>query len=120
VLVLLEIVLVAVVLFALAAFAVGGVGGMTEVPPERGDDGLPAGDLRGEDLNRARFGLAFRGYRMAEVDAVLDRLRDQLVRYEQQLGAPTGDGSGPPAPAPVPPAPAPPGWPPSDAGAGRA
>ncbi len=37
-----------------------------------------AGPIRGEDLRRVRFSLAFRGYRMSEVDALLDRLAEQL------------------------------------------
>jgi DivIVA domain-containing protein len=37
-----------------------------------------AGDLTGTDLRRVRFPLAFRGYRMADVDALLDRLAAQL------------------------------------------
>ena len=32
------------------------------------------GPLGAEDLRRVRFSLAFRGYRMSEVDALLDRL----------------------------------------------
>jgi len=37
-----------------------------EVPAE--------GPLGADDLRRVRFSLAFRGYRMSEVDALLDRL----------------------------------------------
>jgi DivIVA domain-containing protein len=36
--------------------------------------------LRAEDLRRVRFSLAFRGYRMSEVDALLDRLATELDR----------------------------------------
>jgi DivIVA domain-containing protein len=39
--------------------------------------------LRAEDLRQVRFPLAFRGYRMSEVDALLDRLADQLAELEQ-------------------------------------
>lgn len=83
--VLLEIVLVAVVIFAVAAFAVSGVGAMSEAGPDAGDDGLPPGRLGPGDLDRTRFGLAFRGYRMAEVDRVLDRLRDDMAASEAEL-----------------------------------
>jgi DivIVA domain-containing protein len=31
-----------------------------------------------DDLRRIRFPLAFRGYRMAEVDALIDRLAEEL------------------------------------------
>ena len=34
--------------------------------------------LVGRDLRRVRFSLAFRGYRMSEVDALLDRLAGEL------------------------------------------
>ena len=43
------------------------------------DATVPAeGPLRAEDLRRVRFSLAFRGYRMSEVDALLDRLAGEL------------------------------------------
>jgi DivIVA domain-containing protein len=35
------------------------------------------GPITAEDLRRIRFPLAFRGYRMAEVDALLDRLAEE-------------------------------------------
>ena len=42
---------------------------------DRPDAVVPAdGPLSGDDLRRVRFSLAFRGYRMSEVDALLDRL----------------------------------------------
>jgi DivIVA domain-containing protein len=46
---------------------------------DRPDVGVPAtGPLRAEDLRKARFGMVLRGYRMAEVDALLERLAAQL------------------------------------------
>lgn len=46
---------------------------------DRPDVALPAGGpLRGADLRQARFGMVLRGYRMAEVDALLERLAAQL------------------------------------------
>ena len=40
---------------------------------------MPAtGPLGAEDLRRVRFSLAFRGYRMSEVDNLLDRLASEL------------------------------------------
>ena len=45
---------------------------------DRPDSLVPAdGPLTAEDLRRVRFPLAFRGYRMAEVDALLDRLAEE-------------------------------------------
>lgn len=86
----LEIAVVAVVVFAIAAFLTGRAGGMSAAEPDQVETGLPADGLHSSDLDRARFGLAFRGYQMAEVDAVLDRARDELARAEaetQQLRA---------------------------------
>jgi DivIVA domain-containing protein len=52
---------------------------MAEVYDDRPDAAVPAtGPLRAEDLRRVRFSLALRGYRMSEVDALLDRLAGQL------------------------------------------
>lgn len=39
---------------------------------------LPEGPLRARDLRAVRFSTAVRGYRAAEVDALLDRLAAQL------------------------------------------
>ncbi len=62
-----------------AVGAAGGGGARTEVPDDRPDSLVPAErPLRGEDLRTVRFSTALRGYRMAEVDALLDRLAAQL------------------------------------------
>lgn len=39
---------------------------------------LPDGPVSAEDLRTVRFNVAFRGYRAAEVDALLERLAAQL------------------------------------------
>ncbi|MGG5171117.1 DivIVA domain-containing protein [Pseudarthrobacter sp. J1738] len=60
---------------------------------------LPS-DPRAEDVDRVRFALGLRGYRMDQVDEVLDALRDELTikdayikKLEHQLahGAPEAD-----------------------------
>ena len=49
-------------------------------------DGLPAaGQLVAEDVARIRLPVALRGYRMTEVDAVLDRLAVELEVRDRQL-----------------------------------
>ncbi|HEX7353265.1 MAG TPA: DivIVA domain-containing protein [Mycobacteriales bacterium] len=90
--ILLEILAVAAVVFGIAAYVVGHLDGMSEAPPDTGDDGLPPGRLAPGMVDRARFGLAFRGYRMAEVDVVLDRLRDELADRDAELGELRGAG----------------------------
>jgi DivIVA domain-containing protein len=72
------IVLVAL-LGAIAVVATGRGGAMGEVYDDRPDSRVQAdGPLTAHDLARVRFSTAFRGYRMSEVDALLDRLTGEL------------------------------------------
>ena len=74
----LTVVLVVLAMGGVALVAAGRGAPMVEEYDDRPDVVLPVGDVRGGDLRRARFAVAFRGYRMSEVDALLDRLADQL------------------------------------------
>src|SRR4051812_35852868 len=47
--------------------------------------GVPEGELLPEDLQVVRFSLGFRGYRMDEVDQVLDRAAVALVRRDAEI-----------------------------------
>jgi DivIVA domain-containing protein len=68
-------VIVVAVLGGVAVVAAGRGGTMTEPFDDRPDARVPdEGPLTAGDLRRVRFGTAFRGYRMSEVDALLDRL----------------------------------------------
>ncbi|MFJ6155429.1 DivIVA domain-containing protein [Pseudarthrobacter sp. NPDC092184] len=40
-----------------------------------------------EDVDRVRFSLGLRGYRMNQVDQVLDELRDQLASKQEEIDA---------------------------------
>ncbi len=80
-------------LFAiLIVLAMGGVamvaaGRGTPLQPSYDDrpaSGLPDGVLGGDDLRRVRFSLAFRGYRMSEVDALLDRLATEREEADRE------------------------------------
>ena len=84
------------IVLAMGGIAVVASGRGTPMQPaydDRPDSLVPArGDLAGEDLRRVRFSLAFRGYRMAEVDALLDRVAAQLeARDTTAPNAPMGD-----------------------------
>ena len=60
---------------AIAAVAAGRGQPMAREHDDRPDALVPeSGPLEAADLRRVRFSLAFRGYRMSEVDALLDRL----------------------------------------------
>ncbi|MEJ7796635.1 MAG: DivIVA domain-containing protein [Nocardioides sp.] len=68
-------ILVVLALGAIAVVASGRGTPMERAYDDRPDAVVPAeGPLSGNDLRRVRFSLAFRGYRMSEVDALLDRL----------------------------------------------
>jgi DivIVA domain-containing protein len=68
-------VLVVLLLGGIAVVASGRGTPMADAWDDRPDAEVPAeGPLGADDLRRVRFSLAFRGYRMSEVDALLDRL----------------------------------------------
>lgn len=90
--VVLVVILAAFVLFGVGAAATGRLPGLADVPADDAGDGLPAGQLSASDLDRARFPLAFRGYRMADVDRVLDRLTGELLAREAEIARLSGHG----------------------------
>ncbi len=68
-------ILVVLLLGGIAVVAAGRGTPMADTWDDRPDAEVPAtGPLGADDLRRVRFSLAFRGYRMSEVDALLDRL----------------------------------------------
>jgi DivIVA domain-containing protein len=71
-------VLLVLVMAAIAVVAAGRGQPMSDAYDDRPDPVLPVGHISGDDLRRTRFSLALRGYRMSEVDALLDRLARQL------------------------------------------
>jgi len=98
-------VLVVLVMGGVAAVAAGRGAPMSEEHDDRPDALVPAdGPLRAADLRRVRFPLALRGYRMSEVDALLDRLALQLddARTEPPATAPRAGSEPQPSAEPVP------------------
>jgi DivIVA domain-containing protein len=76
------------VLFAVAVLVTGRAGVMAGAAPDRAPVALPEGRaLTGGDLSRLRFGVAVRGYRMGDVDVVLDRLATELDARDARLAA---------------------------------
>jgi DivIVA domain-containing protein len=77
-------VLIVAVLGGIAVVAAGHGGSMAEVYDDRPDARVPAdGPLTATDLRRVRFSTALRGYRMSEVDALLDRLAAEIEQHDR-------------------------------------
>ena len=82
------LVLVLLVIGAVVAVATGRIsGGMAPATSMRPYRGLPEGPVVAADVDDVRFSLGLRGYRMDEVDAVLDRLREEIRERDEELTA---------------------------------
>jgi DivIVA domain-containing protein len=89
-------VLVAGLVFLLASLVFGRGEQLPPLPPGASPTRLPAADLTGEDLRDVRFQLVLRGYKMTEVDWVLQRAGNELDRLRSrvaELEARDGDES---------------------------
>ncbi len=80
-----EIVLIATVVFVVAALAVGRFDRLAPAAPDGPHVGLGGQTVASGDVEAVRFGMAARGYRMAEVDAVLSRLAYELAWRDEEL-----------------------------------
>ena len=77
-------ILLVLVMGGIAVVAAGRGAPLSEAYDDRPDALVPgAGDLAPDDIRRVRFSLAFRGYRMSEVDALLDRVARQLDAHPE-------------------------------------
>ncbi|MCY4727170.1 DivIVA domain-containing protein [Nocardioides sp. STR2] len=100
-------VLVVLVLGGVAMVASGRGGSMPPAYDDRPDLALPDDrPIAAQDLRRVRFPLAFRGYRMSDVDALLARLATELddeledERRDEREGERSDEpGPGPDGPA---------------------
>jgi DivIVA domain-containing protein len=81
-----------------AALVTGRIGydPLAEATTSQRDPGLPE-DFHAADLVDVHFDTALRGYRMDQVDAVLDRLQDRLAELESRPGHAPGAASSDPA-----------------------
>ena len=72
--------LIVALIGAVAVVAAGRGGSMAETFDDRPDSRVQAdGPLTAHDIRTVRFSTAFRGYRMSEVDALLDRLAAEMT-----------------------------------------
>ncbi|HEU0042207.1 MAG TPA: DivIVA domain-containing protein [Jiangellaceae bacterium] len=75
----------ALVIFAGAAFVVGRESGLADEPRGIVEPALPSGRIGPTDLDEVRFAVVPRGYRMEQVDDVLDRLRVELAVRDERI-----------------------------------
>ncbi len=74
------------VIAAVALLAVGRLGELPEVEPDRPPLALPDDrPLAREDVDSVRFAVGMRGYRMDEVDDVLDRLAAEVSERDARI-----------------------------------
>jgi DivIVA domain-containing protein len=80
------VVLAMAIVAAAAAFGASTRGRMSSADPDVPPVALPEDRWAiGSDLDRTRFGVGLRGYRMAQVDEVLDRVSRDLVQREDYI-----------------------------------
>jgi DivIVA domain-containing protein len=79
-------VFVAAVVFLLASVLFGRGEELPPLPPGASPTRLPASDVTAEDLRKIRFQMVLRGYKMSEVDWVLDRLGTELDELRARVG----------------------------------
>lgn len=77
---------VVVAAVTLAVLGRGDGGSLTEAPPERLADPLPADrPVHRDDVDSLRFPLTLRGYRMVDVDDALARLGAELAERDERI-----------------------------------
>ncbi len=83
------------VIGGIAVVATGRGGGLAPADGERSPRGaLPPGDVGRDEVDALRFTLAVRGYRMDEVDAVLERLLGEVERRDARIAELEDDVAG--------------------------
>lgn len=78
---------VLIVLFVAAVVATRSEPVLAEAPPDGVGGDLPSRPLQAEDVAAVRFDLALRGYRMREVDELLERLAGELRARDARIAA---------------------------------
>ncbi len=86
------IAVIAIAALGVAAMAAaGGAGQMSNEPVyDTFRTDLPARPLAAEDLKGLRFGVAWRGYAMDQVDDLIDRLAAEIAERDARIAALTG------------------------------
>ena len=81
-----QLLVVVVLLIAVGWVAVGGGGHLSQPIPDRPDPAVPETGLLGrEHVDKVRFSVGARGYRMDEVDDILDRLANEIDERDKRI-----------------------------------
>lgn len=91
---LLVMLLVAGVVFLLASLVFGRGEELEPLPPGVSPTRLPARDIHGDDVTQVRFQLVLRGYKMSEVDWVVQRLGAELDELRARIAELEGEDAG--------------------------
>ena len=90
-----QLCVVVALLIAVGWVAVGGGGHMSPPTPDRPDPAVPeTGLLARGDVDKVRFSVGARGYRMDEVDDILDRLAYEIDVRERRIAELEGHPDG--------------------------
>jgi DivIVA domain-containing protein len=94
------------VVTVVALLAVGRLGELPDVDPDRPPTAMPEDrPVESADVDAVRFTVGMRGYRMDEVDEVLDRLAAEVAARDERIAdleSRVGGGAETGEPAPVP------------------
>lgn len=85
VIVILVLVVLALGVVLAAVVSRAGVPGVEDAVSTQSFAGLGTGPVHAQDVRGIRLDVAFRGYRMDQVDAVIDRLRDELAVRDDEI-----------------------------------
>ena len=93
------LVLIVILLIGLIVAAVmGKIGGFMAAPTSsQSFGGLPAGPLATDSLAQLHFDQALRGYRMNQVDEVIDALTARVRELESEVASSSAQGGSTPA-----------------------
>ena len=92
-----EVLFAAAVLLAVGLAAAGRIDGMSRAIPDA-PPGLPDGEVTPDGLRGVTLPVVLRGYRMADVDEVLERAAAELEHARAAAGTSVGRGRDEPCP----------------------
>jgi DivIVA domain-containing protein len=87
---------IGLVVFGIAVVVFGRGEQLAPLPPRISPTELPDEDITAQDVERVRFTMALRGYRMSDVDWAMRRLGAEIDRLREELDRAGGPRDGDP------------------------